>query len=91
MSALLEAQDEATALEQLHELGCTDGLPVVIPTADRVSRMVLASGQDADMVLGKMGPGHGVATIEKVAVAAVPPSIEAVNFIFCTSDSSNAP
>ncbi len=28
----LEAPDEAEALEQLHEMGCTDGLPVVIPT-----------------------------------------------------------
>lgn len=33
--------------------------------------MILASGQDADLVLGAMGPGHGVATIEKVAVASV--------------------
>ena len=68
---LLSATDEAAALEQLHELGCTDGLPVVIPTRDRVERMVLASGQDADMVLGVMGPGLGTATVEKVAVAAV--------------------
>ena len=49
---MLAALDEAEALEQLHELGCTDGLPVVIPTQERVSRMVLASGADADMVLG---------------------------------------
>lgn len=71
MKDLLVAADEAAALEQLHEQGCTDGLPVVIPTQDRVARMVLASGQEADMVLGTMGPGHGIATIEKVAVAAV--------------------
>ena len=50
---------------------CTDGLPVIIPTRERVTRMVLASGLDADMVLGTMGPGHGIATIEKVGVAAV--------------------
>ena len=68
---MLEAADEAAALEQLHELGCTDGLPVVIPTAERVARMVLASGLDADMALGEMGPGRGIATVEKVAVAAV--------------------
>lgn len=68
---MLEAVDEAAALEQLHELGCTDGLPVVVPTAERVERMVLASGQDADMVLGEMGPMLGIATVQKVAVAAV--------------------
>ncbi len=68
---LISANDEAEALEALHARGCTDGLPVVIPTPERVTRMVLASGQEADMVLGTMGPAHGVATIESVAVAAV--------------------
>jgi hypothetical protein len=71
MTEMLEAVDEQTALEQLHQRGCTDGLPVVIPTPQRVSRMVLASGQEADMVLGTMGPAHGIATMEKIAVAAV--------------------
>lgn len=68
---LLSAVDEHSALEQLHEMGCTDGLPVVIPTADRVARMVLASGYDGDLVLGEIGPQMGVATIEMVATAAV--------------------
>ena len=68
---MLEAHNEAEALEHLHDLGCTDGLPVVIPTDERVARMILASGQDGDMVLGTMGPGHGEATVTKVAVAAV--------------------
>ena len=71
MSAYLEAADEMSALERLHELGCTDGLPIIVPTPDRVARMVLASGLEADMVLGIMGPGNGTATVEKVAVAAV--------------------
>lgn len=71
MNELLEAETEEAALEQLHDLDCTDGLPVVIPTPERVSRFVLASGQDADMVLGELGPAMGIATIEKVAAAAV--------------------
>lgn len=71
MADLLTAADEAAALEDLHNRGFTDGLPVVIPTPARVSRMVLASGQEADMVLGTMGPLGGIATMEKVAVAAV--------------------
>jgi len=71
MSELLSAADEADALERLHALECTDGLPVVIHTPERVARLVLACGQDADMVLGTMGPAGGVATVEKVAVAAV--------------------
>lgn len=71
MSALLESADTDAALEELHRLGCTDGLPVVIPTPARVERMVLASGLDGDLELGVMGPGFGVASVEKVAVAAV--------------------
>lgn len=67
----LAARDEADALEELHRLGCTDGLPVVIPTPERVARMVAATCLDADLVLGNMGPGFGSCTIEKLAIAAV--------------------
>jgi len=70
-STLLHAADEAAALELLHETGCTDGLPVVIPTPERVARLVLASGLDADLDLGPMGPGGGAATVEKIATNAV--------------------
>jgi hypothetical protein len=71
MTGLLSAPDEAAAVELLHELGCTDGLPVVVPTAERVERFVLASGLDADIELGEMGPGGGLATIETIATNAV--------------------
>jgi len=66
----LHAEDESKALELLHSKGLTDGLPVVIPTPDRVARLLLATGLDADVLLGEMGPGNGAATVEKVAVAA---------------------
>lgn len=68
---LREAADEAAALDELHELGCTDGLPVVIPTPERVDRFVLASGLDGDAVLGELGPLGGVATVAQVAANAV--------------------
>lgn len=71
MSAMLSAADEAAALELLHRLRCTDGLPAVIPTEERVAAMALASGLDRELSLGEMGPAKGVATVEKVAVAAV--------------------
>lgn len=71
MTSMLNALDESAALEALHDQGCTDGLPVIIPTSTRVDRMVLASGIEYDMVLGTMGPVGGIATVEKVAVAAV--------------------
>jgi hypothetical protein len=68
---LLTATTEEDAVEQLHASGCTDGLPVVVPTPARVERMVLATGLDPNARLGVMGPLFGVATIEKVCVAAV--------------------
>lgn len=67
----LVAADEAAALEQLHELGCTDGLPVVVPTPERVERMALATGYPLDLELGVMGPNLGSCTVEKLAAAAV--------------------
>ena len=68
---LLGAADEAEALELLHDLGCTDGLPVVIPTPERVERLALATGLDPALELGVMGPGGGSATVEKLATSAV--------------------
>lgn len=71
MTELLNATDEASALDWLHDNGCTDGLPVVIPTPARVERFVLATGLDADLTLGAIGPGNGAATIEGIATNAV--------------------
>lgn len=63
--------DEATALEEFHARGWTDGLPVVIPTAERVEAMLLGGGFEPDIILGSVGPGYGEATVEKVAANAV--------------------
>ncbi|MGH9022488.1 MAG: hypothetical protein ACRDV9_05205 [Acidimicrobiia bacterium] len=67
----LVADTESEALEDLHRLGCTDGLPVVIPTPERVGALVAASGLDGDLVLATVGPAGGLATVEKVAANAV--------------------
>ncbi|MDD5722266.1 MAG: hypothetical protein PHY29_00855 [Syntrophales bacterium] len=71
LSKRLRSVDADQAVEELHSLGCTDGLPVIIPTPERVERMVLASGLDPDIVIGELGPNMGVATVEKIAVNAV--------------------
>ena len=71
MTQMLQAADETEALEMLHTQGLTDGLPVVIPTAERVDRLVLATGLQGAQVLGEMGPGGGAATVEKIAISAV--------------------
>lgn len=70
-AGLLNAGSEDAAIEQLHALGCTDGLPVIVPTPERVQRMVLATGLDPDGLLGIMGPMFGAATVERVCTAAV--------------------
>ena len=69
--AVLTAPDEPSAVEMLHDLGCTDGLPVIIPTPERVDRMALASGIDPVLSLGLMGPLPGECTVEKLAACAV--------------------
>lgn len=71
MTALAHAQTEAQALEDLHRANLTDGLPVVIPTRERVDQMILAGGLDGDVVLGVVGPAQGAASVETVAVNAV--------------------
>jgi thiol-disulfide isomerase/thioredoxin len=48
-----------------------DALPVIPPTRERVDRMVLASGQDAQEIIARIPPCYGEATIEKIAANAV--------------------
>jgi len=69
--SVLLAASESAALDELHRLGCTDGLPVVIPTPPRVERMVLAAVADPTESLGVMGPLNAATTIEKVAINVV--------------------
>ena len=70
-SARLEAADEHEAQELLHALGCTDGLPVVVPTDARVAAMIAGGHDAAATILGVVEPRMGVATVESVAVNAV--------------------
>lgn len=67
----LTALDEASAAEALIESALTDGLPVVVPTPERVERMIAAGGLDREVSLGAIPPINGEATVEKLAVNAV--------------------
>lgn len=71
IGAGLSGSNEIDDQELMFARGFTDGLPVVIPTAEKVAAMVAASGRDADEVLGPFPPRWRKATIEKVAVNAV--------------------
>ena len=71
MPGLLEADTEFDAIELLHQRGCTDGLPVIVPTPERVNAMIARVDLDGGLSLGEMGPKQGAASVEKVAAAAV--------------------
>jgi len=66
-----QAPDEATALEDFHGREWTDGLPVVIPTEERVEAVLAAEATDPDVIIGTIEPGGGQATVEKIAINAV--------------------
>jgi hypothetical protein len=63
--------DEHDALERFHAWGFTDGLPIVIPTRERVDRMCAGARHYALESLGNLAPRDGAATIRKIAVNAV--------------------
>ena len=65
------AADEASAAEALLRGSLTDGLPVVVPTPDRVEQMIAAGGVDGAVSLGPVPPVNGQATVEKIAINAV--------------------
>lgn len=72
----LEDQDTEDALHALFERnGWTDQLPIVLPTEERVARMLAGTSHRPDEVVGRMQPtpnrGLWEYTVEKVAVNAV--------------------
>lgn len=63
--------DEAAVLERFHAWGYTDGLPVVIPTRERVQAMCAGAKHYPLESLGNLPPRDGAATIQKIAINAV--------------------
>jgi hypothetical protein len=64
--------DSDAAFMELYDRGMTDGLPVVLPTEARVTRMLEAIGSpDPLEVVGQVPPRYGAATYENIAVNAV--------------------
>lgn len=71
MGEFARAPSEEDALELLHRQNMTDGLPVVIPTRERIDKMIRSSGLDPDVSLGEVGPSMAAATLDIVAANAV--------------------
>jgi hypothetical protein len=67
----LEFADELALQDWYRTSGFTDGLPVVVPTVERVEGFIRDSGFDRDRRVGLVEPGLGLATVESVAVNAL--------------------
>ncbi|MDR0469973.1 MAG: fibronectin type III domain-containing protein [Peptococcaceae bacterium] len=65
------AKAEQEFLELSLELRFGDGLPLVIPTADLVDKMLAGTTRDPSEILGKVKMRGGLITVEKVAINAV--------------------
>jgi hypothetical protein len=72
LSARCRAANEESAAAALAERRCTDGLPIVVPTPERVERFLLhASNLPPQASLGRILPAGGELTVEKAAINAV--------------------
>src|SRR5689334_5307235 len=60
--------DEDEALETFHARRLTDGLPFVLPTAERVQAMIAGSGRPAGDVIAVVPPRWAEATVENIAI-----------------------
>jgi hypothetical protein len=63
--------NEDEALEAFHARRLTDGLPFVLPTAERVQAMIAGSGRRAGEVIAVVPPRWAEATVENIAINAV--------------------
>jgi len=63
--------DLQQVIDYYYDLGMTDGLPIVPPTPERVEAMMHFCDRSPLDVVGSIPPGHGLATIETLAVNAV--------------------
>ncbi|MBI4507873.1 MAG: hypothetical protein HY691_20290, partial [Chloroflexi bacterium] len=68
---MLSPEQLDEALELVHEAGWTDGLPVVLPTRERVQRFLDYVERPAAELVGDIPPLGGRATVEKIAANAV--------------------
>jgi hypothetical protein len=71
VTATLEYADWAAVVEDYHERGWTDGLPVVPPTPEAVQQMLDDAGLAADVELGRVPTRLLAVTAESAAINAV--------------------
>jgi len=80
-AAILEVPDDPEQLfEYAIEHGWSDGLPILPPTPERVSRMMASVKRSPAEVVARLNPRQGEASIERVAVNAVMAGCAPVHF-----------
>jgi hypothetical protein len=57
--------------DKFYREGCTDGLPIIPPTPERVAKMIEYNQLDPKQVIATIPPQNGEATVEKIAINAV--------------------
>lgn len=71
-AATFEALDDLDAINKLYrERRWSDGLPIVPPTQERVTRMLAGTKRNAGDAVAVLPPGFGEATVERIAINAV--------------------
>ena len=70
-SSHFDVADFDEALELYYRKGWTDGLPVVPPTQEKVTRFLQAVGREPDEVIADYYTYRRVVTLEKIAINAV--------------------
>src|SRR5690606_15332015 len=65
------ADDSEAAFEYCLDRGWSDGLPVVLPTAERVERMLAYCARPYDEPIAMLAPRYGAATPLRLAANAV--------------------
>ncbi len=70
-SRVITVPPGADPAELAYERGWTDGLPVILPTEERVVRMLEGSRRDPQELIGLILPNLVACTVEKVAINAV--------------------
>lgn len=69
------AESYEAVLEQFNRLFLDnrwgDGLPLIPPTPESVRWMLSGTSRSPDEIIGKVAPGNGIASIEKIAINAV--------------------
>ena len=70
-TAAFTTDDSDEAIERIHANGWSDGLPVILPTPERLARFLAYVGRDGAEVIGEYEMRKRPVTVEKVAINAI--------------------